>query len=68
MEKRVKEIVFYTRRTFDRRKDENRRLFLKQEYLDHDSERRVNMIGRRMLGDRREWSSEILNTFGEDAL
>jgi hypothetical protein len=68
MGKKFKEIVFYTRRTFDRRKDEDRRLFLKQEYLDHDSERRVNMIGRRMLGDRRKLLPEILNTFGEDAL
>ena len=67
MEKKFKEIVFYTRRTVDRRRVGGRRLFLKLEYLDN-LDRRVNMIGRRMLGDRRSVVPEILNTFGEDAL
>ena len=62
------EVIFQTRLPVDRRKVEDRRLFLNQEYLDHNPERRVNMIGRRMLGDRRSGVPEILNTFGEDAL
>jgi hypothetical protein len=34
-------------------------LFLEQESLNHNPERRVNMIDRRMLGDRREWFPEL---------
>ena len=52
----------------DRRRVKDRRLSLKQEYLDHNPERRVNIIGRLMLKDRRCVVSEILNTFGEDVL
>ena len=37
----------------DRRRVKDRRSFLKQEYLDHNPERRVNMIGGRRIGDRR---------------
>ena len=48
------EVIIKTRRHVDRRRVEDRRLFLKQEYLDHKPERRVKMIDRRMLGDRRE--------------
>ena len=42
-----------TRRPVDRRRVKDRRSSLKQEGLDHYPERRVNMIKRRMLGDRR---------------
>lgn len=41
MEKKFDDIVFYTRRTVDRRKVEGRGSFLKQEYLKHNPERRV---------------------------
>ena len=68
MEKNFGPIAFYTRRPVDRRRVEDRRLFIKQEHLDHNSERRINMIGRRMLSNRRSVVPEILNTFGEDAL
>ncbi len=39
---------FCSRRHVDRRRVEDRRLFLEQEYLDHKPERRVKMIDRRM--------------------
>ena len=52
MEKKFGDIVKYTRRPVDRRKVENRRLFLKQESLDNNLERRVN-IRRQNMGDRR---------------
>ena len=68
MEKKFKEIVYYIRRPVDRRKVEDRRLFLEQEYLDHKPERRVNMIKRRMLGGRRKVLPEIMNTFWKKAL
>jgi hypothetical protein len=61
------EVIFQKRLPVDRRRFEDRRLSLKQEYLDHNSERRVNMIKRRMLGDRRELLPEIMNTFWEKA-
>ena len=54
MEKNLGTIAFYTRRPVDRRRVKDRRLFLKQEYLDHNPERRVNMTDRRMHGNRRE--------------
>ena len=53
MEKNFGTIVHYTRRPVDRRRVEDRRLFPKQEDLDHNPERRVNMIDRRMNSDRR---------------
>jgi hypothetical protein len=62
------EEIFQTRSPIDRRRIEDRRLSLKHEYLDHNPERRVNMIKRRMLGNRRELLSEIMNTFWEKAL
>jgi hypothetical protein len=68
MGKKFGTIVNYTRRPVDRRRVEDRRLSLKQEYPDHNPERRVNMINRRIHGDRRELFPEILNTFGEEAL
>ena len=48
------EVIFQTRSPIERRRGKDRRLFLKQEYLDHNPERRNIMIRRRMLGDRRE--------------
>jgi len=68
MGKNNAEVIFQTRSLIDRRRVEDRRLFLKHEYLDHNPERRVNMIKRRMLGDRRELLSEIMNSFWEKAL
>ena len=68
MEKNFDEIVHYIRRPIDRRKGEDRRLFLKQEYLDHNPERRVNMIDRRTIGDRRQSPSEIKNNFWKKAI
>ena len=68
MEKNFGTMSFCSRRLVYRRRVEDRRLFLKHEYLDHNPERRVNMIKRRMLGDRRELLSEIMNSFWEKAL
>ena len=68
MGKKFKEIVFYIRRPVDRRQFKDRRFFPRHEDLDHAPERRVNMIDRRMLGDRRELLSEVKNTFWKKAL
>ena len=68
MEKKFKEIVYYIRRPVDRRQFKDRRFFPRHEDLDHASERRVNMIDRRMLGDRRKLLSEVKNTFWKKAL
>jgi hypothetical protein len=57
-----------TRSSVDRRKVKERRLSLKQKDLDHIPERRVNMIDRRMLSDRRGLFSEIMDTFWKEAL
>ena len=62
------EVIIKTRRHVDRRRVEERRLSLKQEYLDHKPERRVNMINRRIHGDRRRVVSDIINTFWKEAL
>ena len=43
---------FCSRRHVDRRRVEDRRLFFKQEYLDHKPERRVKIIDRMVNGDR----------------
>ncbi len=59
---------FCSPRHVDRRRVEDRRLFLEQEYLDHKPERRVDLINRRMLGERRELFPEILDSFGEEVL
>ena len=64
MEKNFGTIAFNTRRPVDRRKVEDRRLFLKQEYLDHNPERRVNMIDHRIHGGKRRVLPEIIYTFG----
>ena len=68
MKKNNAEVIFQTRSPVDRRRVGGRRLFREQEYLDHNPERRVNMIGRRMIGDRRRLLPDILNTFEEDVL
>ena len=57
-----------TRTPVDRRKVKDRRSFLKQEDLiSHIPERRVSMIDRRMLSDRRGLFSEIMDTFWKEA-
>ena len=63
MENNNAEGIFQNRSPVDRRRARNRRSFLKQKHLDHAPERRVNMIKRRILGDRREWFSEVIDTF-----
>ena len=68
MEKKFKEIVHYIRRPVDRRQFKDRRFFPRHEDLDHKPERRVNMIDRRILGDRRKLLSEVKNTFWKKAL
>ena len=60
------EVIFCTRSPFDRRKVKDRRFFPRHEDLDHKPERRVNMIDRRILGDRRKLFSEVKNTFWKD--
>ena len=54
-----------TRSHVDRRKVKERRSFLKQEGLAHNPERRANMIGRRMVGDRRGLLSRYYEDFFE---
>ena len=54
MEKNLGTMSFCSRQLVYRRRVEDRRLFLKQEYPDHKPERRVNIIKRRMLGNRRK--------------
>ena len=67
MENKKDEVFFLTRQPDDRRRVGGRRLFRKQEYLDHNPERRVNKIQRRMTGDRRRLLPEIMNTFWKEA-
>ena len=55
--------VFYIRRPIDRREVKEKRLFLKQGYLDHNPERRVNKIDRRIHGDRRRMLSKLIYNF-----
>ena len=58
-----------TRSPVDRRRVKERRSFLKQEGLAHNPERRANMIGRRMIGDRRGMLSRYYKYFvGKSAL
>ena len=52
MENKKAEVIFPTRSSDDRRRVGGRRLFREQGYLDHNPERRVKKIKRRMLGDR----------------
>ena len=58
-------IPFCSRRHVDRRRVKDRRSILKQEYLDHKPERRANMVGRRMIGDRRGYLSRYYEDFFE---
>ena len=64
MRDKYAEVIIKTRSLFDRRRVEERRLSLKQEYLDHKPERRANMVGRRMIGDRRKLLPEIIYIVG----
>ena len=68
MNKKFDYISFYTRRPVDRRRVKNKRFFLKQENLDHNPGRKINMIERRMFGDRRGVSSDIMNAFWKEVL
>ena len=63
MENNNNKVIFQIRSTIDRRSVKDRRLFLKQEYLDHNPERRVNKIERRSLKDRREWLPDTRDAF-----
>jgi len=58
-----KATVIKTRSSFSRRKFMGRRSVLKHGCFCYNPERRVNMIKRRMVGDRRKVLSEIMNTF-----
>ena len=68
IEKYFGSIVFYIRRLVDRRQFKDRRFFPRHEDLDHKPERRVNMIDRRMLGNRRKSPSEVKNIFWKKAI
>ena len=54
---------FQTRSPVDRRRVKDRRSLLKQEYLNPNHERRVNVIDRRILGDRRGMLSRCYEYF-----
>ena len=60
--------IFQIRLPVDRRIAVDRRLFYKHEFLDNNTERRVNIIDRRMHGDRREFLPSIINTLCEREL
>jgi len=62
------EVIFQTRSPIDRRRVEERRLFLSQEYLDHNPERRVNMTKRRIRRDRRGLLTRFMNIFWKESL
>ena len=68
MEKNFGIMSFCSRQLVYRRRIEDRRLFLKQEYPDHKPERRVNMINRRRVRVRRGLPSDIKNTLLKEAL
>ena len=63
MRKNNAKVNIQARSSVNRRRVKDRRSFFKQEYLDHNPERREKMIRRRILGDRRRVLSEIMNTF-----
>ncbi len=67
MGKKFESKVFCSRRHVDRRRVEDRRLFLKKEYLDHKPERR-SMIDQRVFADKRLLFPDIRSTFREKAL
>jgi len=58
-------IPFCSRRHVDRRRVKDRRSILKQGYLGHNPERRANMVGRRIIGDRRGLLSRYYEDFFE---
>ena len=66
MGKNNTEVIFQTRSPVDRRRVEDKRLSLKQEYLDHNPERRVNKIKRRMTGDRRRMLFDVIYNFWKE--
>ena len=66
MENNNAEVSFQIRSSVDRRRAEDRRFYTRHEDLGHDSVK-VNMIKRRMQGDRRRMLPEIMNTFWEEA-
>ena len=68
MENKKAKVIFQTRSSDDRRRFEDRRFYTRHEDLDQDPARRVNIIKRRMLGDRRKVLPEIMNTFWEKTL
>jgi len=68
MENKKAEVIFQTRSSVDRRKVGGRRLFRKQEYLDHNPERRINLFERRMIEDRRRLLPESRHTFEKKGL
>jgi hypothetical protein len=59
------DVIFQTctRSSVDRRKVKDRRSFFKQEHLDHKPERRANIVGRRIIGDRRGMLSQYYENF-----
>ena len=59
------EVIIKTRSPLDRRRVKDRRSILKQGYLGHNPERRANMVGRRMIGDRRGYLSRYYEDFFE---
>jgi hypothetical protein len=69
LEQNYGEKQYIPRAFIERRKVKDRRSCLElEEYFSQNPERRVNMIKRRMLGDRREWLSGIMNTFRDEDL
>ena len=62
------EVIIKTRSPVDRRRVKDRRLFLKQGYPGHKPERRSNMIGRRMIGERRGLLSQYYEYFLEKSV
>ena len=60
------EVIFRIRSSVDRRRAEDRRFYTRHEDLGHDSVK-VNMIKRRMQGDRRRVLPEIISTFWKEA-
>jgi hypothetical protein len=62
------EVIIKTHSPVDRRRVKDRLSFFKQKYLDHNPERRLNMIDRRIHGDRRGVVSDIINTFWKEDL
>ena len=68
MDNKNADVIFQTRSSDDRRRVEERRFYPRHEDLDHDPERRVNKIKRRMSGDRRRMLAEVILNFCKKAL